>query len=121
VTVADVDAFRQRLLQERERVTAAIEYLHRANPGSIEDEVEEMPLDNHLAEMATVTVDREIDYSLEENETRLLEAIDAALKRIDAGAFGLCAGCGRTIDLERLDAIPHTTLCIDCKRREERA
>jgi RNA polymerase-binding protein DksA len=117
---ADSEAFRRRLLDERLRVTAAIDFLQRENPGSIEDEVEEMPLDNHMAETATVTFDRELDYSLEESESRLLRAIDDALERIEAGTFGTCARCGRPINPDRLDAMPHATLCIECKRGEER-
>ena len=116
----NTEHFRKRLLDERTRVQEAIEYLHEENPGSIEDETQEIPSDNHPADFATVTVDREIDYTLEENEERLLAAIDAALKRIDEGTFGICQSCGRPIDPERLEALPYTTQCIDCKRREER-
>jgi RNA polymerase-binding protein DksA len=116
----DTEHFRKRLLDERTRVQEAIEYLHEENPGSIEDETQEIPSDNHPADFATVTVDREIDYTLEENEERLLAAIDAALTRIDDGTFGTCRTCGRPIDPERLEALPYTTQCIDCKRKEER-
>jgi len=101
-------------------VLDAIEYLHKENPGSIEDETEEMPIDNHLAETATATLDREIDYTLEENSEHVLAAIDAALERMEEGTFGKCATCGREIAEDRLAAIPWATQCIDCKRREER-
>jgi len=101
-------------------VLDAIEYLHKENPGSIEDETEEMPIDNHLAETATATLDREIDYTLEENSEHVLAAIDAALERMEEGTFGKCATCGREIAEDRLAAIPWATQCIDCTRREER-
>ena len=116
----DTERFRQALLAERSRVKQAIEYLHEENPGSIEDETQEIPSDNHLGDMATVTFDRELDYSLEENEERVLAAIDAALSRIEDGTFGVCRGCGEQIAPERLEALPYTTRCIDCKRKEER-
>jgi RNA polymerase-binding transcription factor DksA len=70
--------------------------------------------------MATATFDRELDYTLEENAEGVLAAIDAALGRIEAGNYGKCQGCGGEIAPERLEAIPWTTRCIDCKRREER-
>ena len=70
--------------------------------------------------MATVTFDRELDYTLEENEGRLLQAIDAALKRIDDGTYGNCVNCGQPVGAERLEALPWTTQCIGCKRKEER-
>ena len=97
----------------------AIEYLHKENPGSIEDETEDQTQDT-LADTATATLDREIDYTLEENSEHVLEAIEAALKRIEDGTYGTCVNCGKPIAEERLAAIPWATHCIDCKRLEER-
>ena len=94
----------------------AIEYLHKENPGSIEDETDDETTDNHIAETATVTVDREIDYTLEENSEHVLTEIEGALKRIEAGTYGVCVNCGKPIAEERLAAIPWATYCIDCKR-----
>ena len=116
----DPARFRDELLAERRRVLDAIEYLHKENPGSLEDETEEMPIDNHLAETATATLDREIDYTLEENSEHVLSAIDAALQRIEQGTYGTCLNCGKPIAEDRLAAIPWATHCIDCKRLEER-
>ncbi len=120
MSVIDTESLRTKLLEERKRVIDAIDYLHHENPGSIEDETDEMAIDNHLAETASVTLDREIDYTLEENSVQVLAAIDAALARIDAGTFGICRTCGKPIPPERLEAIPYATQCIDCKRKEER-
>ena len=116
----DTEHFKQRLLDERTRVQEALDYLHEEHPGSMEDETQEIQSDNHPGDVATVTLDREIDYTLEENEERLLAAIDAALKRIEQGAFGTCRSCHQEIAIERLEALPYTTQCIDCKRKEER-
>jgi RNA polymerase-binding transcription factor len=76
-------------------------------------------LDNHLAEGASLTLEQEIDDTLEENAEHVLGEIDDALARIDAGTYGKCLTCGNQISAERLDAIPYATQCIDCKRREE--
>jgi len=120
VGAIDTDRFRELLLQERERVVNAIKYLHAENPGSMQDESEETPLTDHLAETASVTLDREIDFTLEENSEHVLAAIDAALARMDEGTFGRCATCGNAIAPERLEAMPYATQCIDCKRKAER-
>ncbi len=119
-TTIDTELFRKRLLEERKRVQEAIDYLHEENPGSIQDETQDSTADNHPGDMATVTFDRELDYTLEENEGRLLQAIDAALTRMDEGSYGACVSCGQPIGAERLEALPWTTQCIDCKRKEER-
>jgi RNA polymerase-binding protein DksA len=116
----DVDQFGELLREERQRVIDAIEYLHKENPGSIEDETDDETTDNHIAETATVTVDREIDYTLEENSENVLLSIDGALDRIQAGTYGTCINCGKPIAEDRLAAIPWATHCIDCKRLEER-
>lgn len=121
MTVTDTERFRRLLLEERERVAAAIDNLHRETPGSIEDQTgEETQYDNHLGDTATVTYDREMDYTLEENSETVLGAIDRALARIDEGTYGTCQRCGKPIAEERLEARPWAELCIDCKREVER-
>src|SRR5712691_3066894 len=78
MSTIDTDRFRTMLLEERERVRNAIEYLHEETPGALEDETEEIigSVDNHPAETATATLDREIDYTLEENSEQVLAQID---------------------------------------------
>jgi len=120
VSAIDTDRFRETLLQERARVLAAIENLHDENPGTISDETgEDAVYDNHLADTATVTYDRELDYTLEENSEHVLADIDQALARIDQGTFGMCTNCGKPIAPERLEARPWATLCIGCQRQRE--
>jgi RNA polymerase-binding protein DksA len=120
VNAIETDGFREALLEERTRVTAAIQNLHDENPGTLaEDAGEETAYDNHLADTATETYDRELDYTLEENSEHVLAEIDGALKRIEEGAYGICTNCGRQIVVERLEALPWATLCIDCQRDRE--
>ena len=119
----DVDRFRRVLLDERARVVAAIKYLHDENTGSLEDDTGQVvswSAADHLADTATATFDRELDYTLEDNSGHVLLEIDAALQRIEEGTFGSCRNCGRAIDNARLEALPWATQCIECRRREER-
>jgi DnaK suppressor protein len=123
MSTLDVEHFRELLLERREAVSAALNNLHRENSVSLEDETGELvsgSADQHLADTATETVDREIGNTLEEHDERLLTEIDAALQRIEDGTYGKCVNCGAPIPEERLEAMPWATLCIDCKRKEER-
>lgn len=123
MSAVDTEHFRELLLEKRQAVVEALDYLHKENPGSLEDETGELvsgSADQHMADTATETVDREIDYTLEASDGRLLTAIDSALNRIEDGTYGTCVNCGAQIAPERLEAMPWATLCIDCKRREER-
>ena len=121
MSAIDTDRFRTAMLEERERVVAAIANLQHDHQGTISDEAgEEAAYDNHLADTATETYDRELDYTLEENSEHVLTEIDAALKRIEDGTYGICTNCGRQIPEDRLEARPWATLCIDCARNRER-
>jgi DnaK suppressor protein len=121
VSAIDTDRFRETLLEERRRVEAALQNLHDENSGTLsEDAGEETAYDNHLADTATETYDRELDYTLEENSEHVLAEIDAALERIENGTYGTCTNCGEQIPQERLEALPWATLCIECQRDRER-
>ncbi len=73
------------------------------------------PEDSH-AQMAT---ERESEFALAEHEIAELNAIDAALKRIDAGKYGECTDCGADIGNGRLHAAPETQRCIQCQEKFE--
>jgi DnaK suppressor protein len=123
MSTVGVDHFRELLVEKREAVAAALENLHKENSRSLEDGTGELvsgSADQHLADTATETVEREIGNTLEEHDERLLGAIDAALQRIEDDTYGKCVNCGAPIPEERLEAMPWATLCIDCKRKEER-
>ena len=53
--------------------------------------------------------------------SQMLLRVDAALRRIDDGSFGLCLSCDRPINARRLDFDPAVTLCIDCAAAGESA
>jgi RNA polymerase-binding protein DksA len=116
----DTEQLRASLLEERERVQKAIANLRDDHPGASEDEAEEIGTsDNQLAETATATLDRELDFTLEENSGQVLTEIDAALKRIEDGTYGTCTSCGREIAPERLEVYPWASLCIEHAREAE--
>lgn len=120
MSALDTERFKETLVRERQRVKAALDNLHEEHPGSMSDETgEDAVYDNHLADTATETYDRELDYTLGENAEHVLEEIDAALGRIDQGTYGLCTRCGKPIPPERLEARPWATLDIDCQRQLE--
>jgi DnaK suppressor protein len=81
----------------------------------------EVGLDDDFADAGTATFERERDLSIRNNIRDLIDQMTRAIRRIDEGTYGKCERCGRPIDAARLKALPHALLCMDCKRREERA
>lgn len=57
---------------------------------------------------------------LRNREALFLKKIDEALRRIEAGSFGLCEACGEDIELKRLEARPTANHCVGCKEEQER-
>ncbi|MDP8932550.1 MAG: TraR/DksA C4-type zinc finger protein [Actinomycetota bacterium] len=76
--------------------------------------------DDDYADTGSATFERERAQSLALNARRILVQIDDALRRMDAGTYGLCERCGQAIEVERLEALPYATLCLGDKQLEER-
>jgi len=74
---------------------------------------------NHMADDATEVFARERDMALRSNAQDLLTQVDAALKRMDAGRYGICARCGKEIAADRLEALPYAIYCITCQSQVE--
>jgi RNA polymerase-binding protein DksA len=68
----------------------------------------------------SLTTDRERDLSLLDNTRDIVDQVERAIQRIEDGIYGKCASCGKSIEAARLKALPHASLCIACKRLEER-
>ena len=116
----DTAHFREELEQHRERLLATIAH-HDIGAASLNEETGELVVsssaDNHLADTATETYERELDEGLEEDARHRLREIDDALTRIESGSYGTCRVCGKEIPSERLEVVPWTTLCIDDARK----
>ena len=69
---------------------------------------------------ASMESDRNFELRIRDRERRLIGKIKDALDRIEGGTFGICEECGENISEERLKARPVTTLCIDCKKSQEK-
>jgi DnaK suppressor protein len=72
-----------------------------------------------LGDQASAVTDQNFLLRLKEREQRLLKKIDEALDRMANGTFGVCESCGGEISMKRLKARPVTTLCIECKTKQE--
>jgi len=69
---------------------------------------------------ASLESDRNFELRIRDRERKLIMKMQEAIKRIDDGTFGICEVCGGPISEKRLMARPVTTLCIDCKTKQEK-
>jgi RNA polymerase-binding transcription factor DksA len=111
----DAERARQLIVSERERLEGLIRE-READIGT-ESETENLSelssLDQHQGDIGTETFEREKDFSLLEQLEAEVGDLEAALRKIDEGTYGLCEICGREIDGGRLEARPGTRTCIE--------
>jgi RNA polymerase-binding protein DksA len=72
------------------------------------------------ADAGSKTFEREQEQSIAANRFDLIQQMQRAIERIDAGTYGYCESCGKPIPKARLQAFPAATLDVKCKQREER-
>jgi len=62
--------------------------------------------------------DIHVRLALQQTDSKLLRAIEEAIVRLDQGVYGICMDCEEEIAVARLDAVPWTRVCINCKERQ---
>jgi DnaK suppressor protein len=109
-----VKVFRDRLLDRREglvgQVQEAEQYSRERDSEATQDP----------ADMAANAYTKELLFSMSANDRRLLELIDEALGRIEAGEYGECVHCGEPMQERRLEAVPWARHCLRCQDLQER-
>ena len=117
----DIEHNRQILLQRKDELQHLIDEMERDSLNvSLQDSISELSTyDNHPADIGNETFERSKDFALRENANIEAARIDEALKAIEEGTYGTCSICGRTIDGERLKAMPEATTCVDCSLKSQ--
>lgn len=101
---------RQRLLKRRAELLDNESLLEGLNVNSEPGDV---------ADQANDSLNGEITAQLADAEFREISNVDKALRQVADGSYGICEGCRKNIPMKRLEAIPHASFCVDCKRLAE--
>ena len=118
VTKRDLQAYRRRLEAELDELRGQRADLEESTGASLADATGEVGFDEEFADTGSFPFARERDLSLVGNAKDLIDKVEHALARIDAGSFGRCEACGAAIEAERLDALPYATMCLaDARQR----
>lgn len=105
---------RSRLFELRTRLLREVTMIEEELREDVMAPGDPSPVASHPADQDVEGLDAQV--VLAQNEEELLEDVEAALLRIEAGTYGNCQQCGRAVSKERLDAMPQTPWCIDCAR-----
>lgn len=117
---AKVQYFKKKLLEEKSRVKSIIEKIEEyENIKSNSELSSELSLyDNHPADTGQQFYDKAKGAAFYKNEVETLNSIDDSLRSIEQGNYGVCKACGKDIPEERLEFIPYTQYCVECKNAQ---
>ncbi len=113
------DTFAVQLQQMRTELLAQLRAQRGGKVGRAEAAAEAR--ENESDDWAQAEAERDLSIALEERESAELVAIDAALRRVADGSYGLCTECGVSITTARLHANPTALRCVDCQDKQEKA
>ena len=128
----DLEHFRQIILDKRDEIIEQLQNLKEQmlDPTTGEYINENSPYSLHMAEQGTDAMEREKTFLYAQRENKFLGYLEDALKRIDAGTYGICVECidepqhlcetCPLIPKERLEAVPHSQHCLPIKQRQEK-
>lgn len=74
---------------------------------------------SNLGDVANDDAERDVNTQLASLESRELAKIERAIRAIREGRYGSCDTCSKAIPVERLNALPYTSHCVDCQRQQE--
>jgi DnaK suppressor protein len=118
---AELNVYRDRLRELRARLRGDVDQLANSalkkTRSETNGDLSSMPI--HMADIGSDNFEQEFTLSLMENEEGTLDAIEAALERIDSGSYGMCEECGVKIPKARLLAIPYAPFCVKCTEHHE--
>ena len=104
---------RARLESEQKRLNEELEQL-KSSVRPADERREGSPFGKREEE-ATESFELERRLTLEKRLREQLADVEHALQKFEDGSYGLCDNCGKPIDPARLEALPHASLCLDCK------
>jgi len=128
----DLENFKQIILEKRDEIIEQLQNLKEQmlDPTTGEYINENSPYSLHMAEQGTDAMEREKTFLYAQRENKFLGYLEDALKRIEAGTYGICVECidepqhlcetCPLIPKERLMAVPHSQHCLPIKQRQEK-
>ena len=114
---SDLKTYKARLFGMRSQLIREVNRIEEAIQEDVQTPGDISHVPTHNADFDAEGID--VDIALAKNEEGILEAVEAALERIEQKKFGRCEDCGAEISKQRLDAIPYTPHCISCAQQRE--
>jgi RNA polymerase-binding transcription factor DksA len=121
MTGANTTEYRNRLLAMATRLGATVaglvEQVSIPTGGEAAGGMSNTPI--HLGDIGSEAYNQELGATLLENESFLSDEVATALERLERGTYETCEHCGKSIGIERLDALPYARHCVTCAAKSQ--
>lgn len=116
----NLEYFKNLLLEKRQEILDELGYIRDVSENNSQERFgEDTTYSTHMADHGTDEQEREKTFYHASRENKFLIYLEEALDRIENGTYGICISCHKEIPKERLEAVPHTRLCVPCKMSEK--
>lgn len=116
----DLQRFKTLIETERQRVLQRLGMIEEEIQGMAASQSGNQSYSNHMADIGSDVIEQEQAFLHASQGTDYLMALEAALRRVEKGTYGVCEECGEKIPPRRLEAFLAARLCIKCQSRAER-
>ena len=119
-TKKEINGFKKMIFRKRTQVLEEYEASKIRADEMLNSDTNNAIYSSHMADAGTDQQEMEKAYYWVARENKFLQFLNRALEMIEEGTFGVCKECGNLINAERLEEVPHTTSCFDCKNASKR-
>ena len=111
----ELNEFKNLIMKKRNKVMIELEEAKKRADEARDNNSVNAIYSSHMADASTDQQEMEKNYYWMDRENKYIQYLNRALEMIDEGTFGVCTTCGKLIDKERLEEVPHTSSCFNCK------
>ena len=119
-TKKEINGFKKKIIGKRIQVLEEYEASKVRADEMLNSDTNNAIYSSHMADAGTDQAEMEKAYYWVARENKFLQFLNRALEMIEEGTFGVCKECGDLINAERLEEVPHTTSCFECKNASKR-
>ena len=115
----DLEQFKNDILEKKEVALKDLSKIKDRTDNLIDQGSANSIYSSHMADAGSDHQEMENAYYMMQREDTFIKHMEKALNMIEEGTFGVCSSCGVKISKARLEEVPHSSKCVDCKERSK--
>lgn len=118
-TKSELEKFKASIIKKKETALEDLSKIKDRTDNLIDQGSSNSIYSSHMADAGSDHQEMENAYYMMQREDTFIKHMEKALNMIEEGTFGVCSSCGVKISKARLEEVPHSSKCVDCKERSK--